>query len=49
MRVPKINLCVLLCGCASLSFSDPFAFGDVVMMLNVIRYGKTIKKLIGLN
>ena len=42
---PRINLCVLLCGCACLSFSDHFAYGYVVMMINVIRYGITIKKL----
>ena len=42
---PRINLCVLLCGCACLSFSDPFAYGYVVMMLNVIRYDITIKNL----
>ena len=35
---PKINLCVLLCGCACLSFSDPFVYGYDVMMLNVFTY-----------
>ena len=32
---PKINLCVLLCGSACLSFSDPFAYGYDVMMINI--------------
>ena len=42
---PKINLFVLLCDCTCISFSDPFAYGYDVIMLNVIRYGITIKKL----
>ena len=41
----RINLCVLLCGYTCVSFSDPFAYGYVVMMLNVIRYYITIKNL----
>ena len=40
---PKINLCVLLCGCACLCFNDLFAHGYVVMMLNIIRSYITIK------
>ena len=40
-----INLCVLLCGCASLSFSDPFVYGYDVMMINVFRYCMTIEIL----
>ena len=42
---PKINLCVLLYGCACLFFSDHFAYGYVVMMINVIRSDITIKNL----
>ena len=42
---PRINLYVLLCGCACLSFSDPFIYGYDVMMLNVLRYCTTIEKL----
>ena len=34
-----------LCGCACISFSDLLAYGYVVMMLNVIRFDITIKKL----
>ena len=45
-RIPfSLNLCVLLCGCDCLSFSDPFAYGYDVMMLNVIRSCITIKNL----
>ena len=44
-RVSRINLCVLLCGCTCISFSDPFAYGYAVMMLNVIRSYITIKNL----
>ena len=40
-----INLCVLLCGCACLSFSDIFGYGYAVMMLNVIRSEITSKNL----
>ena len=40
-----INLCVLLCGCACLSFSDLFVYGYDVMMLNVLRSCITIKIL----
>ena len=42
---PRINLCVLLCGCACLSFSDPLAYGYDVMMLKVLRSCITIKSL----
>ena len=42
---PRINLCVLLCGYACLSFNNHFSYGYVVMMLNVIIYGKSIQKL----
>ena len=42
---PRIILCVLLCGCAFLSFSDPFSHGYIVMMLNVIRSDIMIKNL----
>ena len=41
----RINLCVLLCGCTCLCFSDPFSYGYDVMMLNVIRFDITIKNL----
>ena len=40
---PRINICVLLCGCTCLSLSDPFPYGYVVMMLYVIRSDITIK------
>ena len=40
-----LYLYVRLCGYACLSFSDPFVYGYDVMMLNVIRYYITIKKL----
>ena len=33
---PKDNVCVLLCCCTCLSFSDPFAYGYDVMMMNVL-------------
>ena len=44
-QFPRINLCVLFCGCACLSFSDLFAYCNTVMMLNVIRSDITIKNL----
>ena len=40
-----INICVLLCGCACISFSDIFCYCYVVMMLNVIRSDITTKNL----
>ena len=36
---------LFLCGCACLYFSDLLAHGYVVMMLNVLRFVITIKKL----
>ena len=40
-----INLCLRLCGCTCLSFSDPFAYGYDVIIINVIRSCITIKNL----
>ena len=40
-----MNLCVLFCGCACLSFIDLLAYGYAVIMLNVIRSEITIKNL----
>ena len=34
-----------LYGCACLSFSDPLDYGYAIMMLNVLRYDITIKKI----
>ena len=42
---PRINLSVLLCGCACLSFSDPFVYGYDVMMISVFRSYITIEIL----
>ena len=38
-------LCSFLCGCACLSFSDIWAYGYAIMMLNVLRSDITIKNL----
>ena len=40
-----MNLYVLFCGCACLSFNDHFVYGYDVMMLNVFRSCITIKIL----
>ena len=45
---PRINICVLLCCCASLSFSVSIAYGYDVMMLNVLRSYITTKILTNL-
>ena len=42
---PRINIFVLLCGCAYLSFRDTFVYGYDVMMLNVIRSCISIKNV----